>query len=121
MMDAASAKPRRSVWSRVRKPSSLPQRVPIRSAPDLERWLSDWVTARLRIALRDDAVDLSFAELGLDSVSVVRLSGDLEDLLHRSVDPAIAWEYPTIRDLAHYLAPPQDAATPTLEAPSWPE
>lgn len=44
------------------------------------------------------------AEYGLDSVHAVGLSGDIEDWLGITVEPTIAWDFPTIEEMAAYLA-----------------
>jgi len=70
--------------------------------------LEDWLAAQLAGLLGVDAgdvdLDAPFAELGLDSMQAVALSGDLEDLLGRTLDPTLLWEFPTIRRLAAELA-----------------
>jgi acyl carrier protein len=44
------------------------------------------------------------AEYGLDSLTAVELSQELEDWLHVDLTPVIAWNYPTPATLAKYLA-----------------
>ena len=41
---------------------------------------------------------------GLSSMTGMMLSGDIEEWLGLKLDPAVAWEYPTIETLAHYLS-----------------
>ncbi|WP_327115090.1 acyl carrier protein [Nocardia sp. NBC_01730] len=50
----------------------------------------------------DPAVPL--AELGLDSVSAVNLCGEIEDRWSLDIDPTQVFDYPTIVDIAGYLA-----------------
>ncbi len=50
----------------------------------------------------DPAVPL--AELGLDSVSAVALCGEIEDRWSIEVDPTLVFDYPTIADIAAFLA-----------------
>jgi acyl carrier protein len=52
-----------------------------------------------------------FASLGLDSASSTHLLVELEDWLGIELSPEIVFEYPTIKDLARFLArqsPPVD-------------
>ncbi|MGV9722246.1 acyl carrier protein [Nocardia beijingensis] len=44
------------------------------------------------------------AELGLDSVSAVGLCGEIEERWSHEVDPTLVFEYPTISDIAAYIA-----------------
>lgn len=44
------------------------------------------------------------AELGLDSVSAVGLCGEIEERWSLEADPTLVFEYPTIADIAAYIA-----------------
>ncbi|WP_330255784.1 acyl carrier protein [Nocardia sp. NBC_00565] len=44
------------------------------------------------------------AELGMDSVSAVNLCGEIEDRWSLDIDPTLVFDYPTIADIAAYLA-----------------
>ena len=48
--------------------------------------------------------DLPVMSLGLSSVDLVALSGELEERLERSFSPTVFWEYPTLEALAEHLA-----------------
>ena len=48
-------------------------------------------------------LDREFALLGLNSVHAVSLTGELEDLLHISLDPSLVYEFPTVNSLVDYL------------------
>jgi acyl carrier protein len=45
-----------------------------------------------------------FTFYGLDSVQMIKLSGNLERHLRRELSPALAYDYPTIESLARHLA-----------------
>lgn len=70
----------------------------------ISAWLIAEVAELLSVAARDLAVDKPLANYGLSSMTGVILSGDLEEWLGIQLDPAVAWEYPTIESLASYLA-----------------
>lgn len=56
---------------------------------------------------RDEAeieIDIPIVSLGLSSVDLVALSGELENRLRRKVSPTVFWEFPTLKGLAAYLA-----------------
>ncbi|MBP5934673.1 KR domain-containing protein [Streptomyces sp. LBUM 1476] len=67
----------------------------------------DRVRRLIADALNRDAGELEpavgYYELGIDSVSVLELVGQLERELGKSLPPTLLFEYTTIRDLAAYL------------------
>lgn len=68
----------------------------------------DWLTQRVALSggLPPEALDpeASFLELGLDSVLLVELSGELEEALGQALDPNLLFEHPSIARLARHLA-----------------
>src|SRR5204862_1965636 len=75
-----------------------------RSAEEIERWLAEELSAKLKILPSDFDVRQPFTSYGLDSVQMVSLIGDLEEYLGRTLQPTLAWDYPTTETLANYLA-----------------
>lgn len=75
-----------------------------RLAERIEAWLLDWLVKRAAIAAGDVARDKPFAEYGLDSLTAVEMSQELEDWLGIALTPTIAWNYPTPMALGRYLA-----------------
>ena len=69
--------------------------------------LQDWLATHLARALGVDpkgiALDMPFQAMGLESVDLLEMSGELEDVLGRTVDPTIIYEFPTIIELADGL------------------
>jgi acyl carrier protein len=66
------------------------------------------------VKLAPDQIDprKPFVDMGLDSLDLVTLSGDLEEALGMVLDPIIAYEYNTVESLALYLSgiqQPEDA------------
>jgi acyl carrier protein len=53
--------------------------------------------------LRDSDLDLTFEQLGVDSLSAVALLGELEERYGVTIDPALASESPTIAALAGHV------------------
>ncbi|MBP3088525.1 alpha/beta fold hydrolase [Corynebacterium sp. sy017] len=70
---------------------------------ELQAWLRDWVIATTGLASEEVNNDSPMQAFGLSSRDVVVLSGELENLLGISLDPTIAYEYPTITALARFL------------------
>jgi len=70
--------------------------------------IQDWLIAKVaeELAVEPTAIDVyePIASYGMDSVTAVGLSGDLEDWLGRELSPTLFYNYPTIAVLARYLA-----------------
>jgi amino acid adenylation domain-containing protein len=87
-----------------------------RSAAEIERWLAEELSAKLKILPSDFDVQQPFTSYGLDSVQMVGLIGDLEEYLGRSLQPTLAWDYPTTETLAKFLATESDGAAEEIVA-----
>jgi acyl carrier protein len=77
------------------------------SSPDaaaIESWIVHQLAERLSVDGREIDPTMPFGVHGLDSAETVGLTGDLERWLGRSLRTSLAYEYPTIRSLAAYLA-----------------
>ena len=70
----------------------------------VEAWLMNWLVDRAGVPRDEISRDKPFAEYGLDSLTAVELSHDLEDWLNLELTPVLAWNYPTPARLAEYLA-----------------
>ena len=75
-----------------------------RLAERIESWLLNWLVERAAIAREDVHRDKPFAEYGLDSLTAVELSQELEDWVGVEVVATVAWNYPTPASLSVYLA-----------------
>ena len=75
-----------------------------RLAETVETWLLEWLRERAGVAADDIARDKPFAEYGIDSLTAVELSQELEDWLSVRLTPVVAWNYPTAAALSRYLA-----------------
>jgi myxalamid-type polyketide synthase MxaE and MxaD len=73
-----------------------------------ERRIGDWLAARLATLLRTTPEgvgwDTSFLELGLSSLQAVELSDDLQRWAAVPLPPTLAYDYPTIADVAGFVA-----------------
>ncbi len=81
-------------------------------APSIETWLAKWIADELKIAV--DSIDTrkSFVYYGLDSVTAIEFTSDLEVWLGRELSPTLAWDYPSIEILAQHLAEEIDVSVP---------
>ncbi|MCX6046449.1 MAG: phosphopantetheine-binding protein [Chloroflexi bacterium] len=91
---------------------ALPQRIKTKAAEalmapenDLEKTICQILQEML--TLETISIDWSFAELGLNSVHMVRFNNRLKERLNRQIPITALFEYSTARTLAHYLSQPQ--------------
>ena len=70
--------------------------------------IATWLTAKLaeRLKIEPEQIDIhkDLTEYGLDSIEAVNLSGELENFIGYRLSPTLLWDYPTVEDLAQYLA-----------------
>ncbi|KAA3647729.1 MAG: amino acid adenylation domain-containing protein [Chloroflexi bacterium] len=74
----------------------------------IESWLVQQISNKTNIPADQINVRENFVYYGLDSAQAVELAGDLEEWLGRNVSPTLAWDYPTIEDLAAHLTEDAD-------------
>lgn len=67
-------------------------------------WLVERVADYTERAPHQVDPTVALAELGIDSVSAVTLCGEIEDRWSLDIDPTLVFDYPTIADIATYLA-----------------
>ncbi len=75
-----------------------------RTAERIEAWLEDWLVERGGLDAADIHRDKPFAEFGVDSLTAVELSHELEEEFGVPLPPIVAWNYPTPAALSRYLA-----------------
>jgi acyl carrier protein len=100
-------KPLRSLFKRTPQPDDTVDDpgAALRTDPArLEAWLTEWIAREAKLDPATLHRDKQFSDFGVDSLMAATLSGELEKLLGRTLSPSIAWEYPTIGELAGYLA-----------------
>ncbi|MGB3495630.1 MAG: hybrid fatty acyl-AMP ligase/type I polyketide synthase, partial [Elainellaceae cyanobacterium] len=91
--------------------SPLTVRTPSQSVLAIQSWLVTQVATNLGISPSSIDPQEPFARYGLDSVTAIRLSGDLEEWLGRSLSPTLVYDYPTIAALAAYLGDTESASS----------
>jgi acyl carrier protein len=74
------------------------------SALSIEEFLVHRVAIYAGVSPQEVDTHLAFASMGLSSKEAVLLSGDISDWLRREVSPTLVWEYPTISEVARFLA-----------------
>ncbi len=71
---------------------------------DIQDWIVTWLSKELKIDSEEIDIQEPFVNLGLSSRQAIILTGELEDWLGFEIDPSLAWEYPTIKQLADFLS-----------------
>ncbi|MCC5667833.1 AMP-binding protein [Nostoc sp. CHAB 5784] len=73
---------------------------------EIQTWLITWLSQKLHISISEIDSTKAFADYGIDSVTAVELAQDLQEWLGISqrLEATIAWNFPTIEDLARYLS-----------------
>jgi phthiocerol/phenolphthiocerol synthesis type-I polyketide synthase C len=75
-------------------------------------WLADRIAQRQGLLLSDVGVDVPFGSLGLDSMALASITGELGEAFGRVVEPTLPYDHPTIARLARALS--GTAASPAL-------
>ncbi|NNN05797.1 MAG: acyl carrier protein [Elusimicrobia bacterium] len=81
--------------------SHTPPRQP--DAAELERWIVARLSRELGIPAETFDADADFTALGVDSVTLAGMFGELEKRTGRPLDPYLLTEYPNARALARFL------------------
>ncbi|NJR16077.1 MAG: AMP-binding protein [Calothrix sp. CSU_2_0] len=76
------------------------------SSQKIQTWLINWLSQKLYIQPEEIDPNRAFADYGMDSVIAVELAQDLQEWLgiSQALEPTIAWNFPTIAELAGYLS-----------------
>ncbi len=78
--------------------------IPSKHATDIQDWLVTWIAKELSITSEEIDIQEPFVNFGMSSRQAVFMAGELEDWLGHTLDPRLAWDYPTIEKLSDYLA-----------------
>ncbi|HYB36144.1 MAG TPA: beta-ketoacyl synthase N-terminal-like domain-containing protein [Mycobacterium sp.] len=74
---------------------------------ELRRWLVDYLITNIGCDPNEVDPDSSFSDLGVGSRDAVVLSGELAELVGRTVSPVEFWQHRTINALIEYLTTPE--------------
>lgn len=77
-----------------------------KSAHEVQNWLINYVAEQMGMPADQVDPDEELVNLGLSSRQAIVLTAKLEAWIDRPTDPALIWEYPTIRLLAQHLGQP---------------
>lgn len=88
------------------------------SAEEIETWMMQWLVAKGNVPEEELDRNRPFAEFGLDSMAALEMIQEAEDQYGVVLPPTVAWNYPTPKALAGYLANPQAVPTPSNPPPA---
>lgn len=71
---------------------------------DVRTWLTERVATYLRRSPQDIDTSVPLADYGLDSLTALAVTADIEDEFEVTVDDALTWDHPTIDALSAALA-----------------
>jgi len=71
---------------------------------DVEKWLVAWLTHRAELEPGSIQPSTPFAELGIDSLTAMEISQDMDQALGLQLPPMVIWSCPTAEELSAYLA-----------------
>ncbi|MCB0165298.1 MAG: amino acid adenylation domain-containing protein [Anaerolineae bacterium] len=101
-LNTLSAQPSASATDRQQESISSPT-----TTDTVEQWLIDWLSRKLGVGPQTISPKKALADYGLDSLMAVELAQALAerfDWQDSDLDSTLAWNYPTLRALAGYLA-----------------
>jgi acyl carrier protein len=70
---------------------------------ELERWITRLIGELLEVPPESIDVTMRLDRYGLDSVAALSVVDELERHLGRELDPALLYDFPTVRELARHL------------------
>ncbi len=77
------------------------------SATELSEWLTGWIAREMHVPRAELDLRAPFSSYGLDSLAAIRLVGELEVVVGRSLSPTLVYEHPNIGALAAHLGAEQ--------------
>lgn len=84
--------------------ANLPELSDAKLQEEVQAWLVRWLAAKANLPAGQLHARSQFAELGIDSMSAVEISQELDEVLGLQSPPMIIWTSPTPAELAEYLA-----------------
>lgn len=71
---------------------------------DVHTWLTQRVATYLRRSPQDIDTSVPLADYGLDSLTALAITADIEDEFEVTVDDALTWDHPTVDALSAALS-----------------
>lgn len=70
----------------------------------IESWMLRTITETLQASSNEIPLDAPLTSLGLDSVRLLELAGELAEFIDCDIPTTMLWQFPTIKDLSRELA-----------------
>ena len=77
---------------------------PVLLTGQIQTWLLGWLSVRVELPLSSLQPSSPFTELGVDSLTAIDLSHELDQVFGLKLLPVVHWDYPTPELLSRYLA-----------------
>jgi acyl carrier protein len=77
---------------------------PTQLQAEIQEWFARWLTVRADLNPAAIQPETPFAELGIDSLTAVEISQELDQLLELQLPPMVIWSCPSCAALSAYLA-----------------
>jgi len=74
------------------------------SKQEIAAWIIAWLAEETGIAASEIEVEQSLLNYSMSSISATILVGDIEDWLGLTLEPTLAWDYPSIAAIVDHLA-----------------
>jgi len=71
---------------------------------EIEDWLVSNISQVLEIEKDEIDTTLTFNRLGVDSITGVQITGDLEEMVGFKIDTVLLFKYPTIEKISSFLS-----------------
>lgn len=78
-----------------------------KDASALQAWMIRYLSEHLNIDRNCIKSTDRFEHIGVDSITVIAMNGELENYLGRTISPTSIYDYSTIEEFADFLASPQ--------------
>ncbi len=69
----------------------------------IEAWMTEWLIVRAGVQPSDIDLEKPFGNYGLDSMTAVEMSGEIEDWSGIELTPVVAWDHPTVSRLSSFI------------------
>ncbi len=83
--------------------TDMTQEMTTRTQEEIESWMQSYIGNLLSQAPEDIQLSLPLDAFALDSVNIVRMAGELEDLLQIEVESSLIYEYECLQAFCHQL------------------
>ncbi len=81
----------------------------MRTQTEIQQWLVNKVCEELEMTTSEVDVNVPLAEYGVDSITIVQFTSELEKWLDITLDPTALYNHPTIEAISAFVVDKQKA------------